>query len=48
MPMATFKLNIKELKDMLISLTQAETTRYGTLEKEKNEIMRYHNGPIEF
>jgi len=27
---------------MLISLTQAETTRNGTLEKEKNEIMRYH------
>jgi len=30
----------------MISLTQAETTKNGTLEKE-NEIMRYHNGPIE-
>jgi len=38
---------IFRVEDMLISLTQAETFRHGTLEKEKDKIMRYHNGPIE-
>jgi len=38
---------IFRVEDMLISLTQIETYKLWDPREGKNEIMRYHNGPIE-
>jgi len=55
-PTEILEINLKKIsafyeifrvEDMLISLTQVETYKiWDPREGKKNEIMRYHNGPI--